>query len=188
MKLKHLAALPALVAAAACGSPKPAVLTIDPGVTSLYDMSTTTLEGAPFDLSAYRGRVALVVNVASRCGLTPQYEGLEQLYEEFEPRGFVLLAFPSNDFLGQEPGNAEEIRTFCTDEYGVTFPMFSKRPVTGEAMDEVYQFLTKEQDAPSWNFTKYLVDRDGKVLRRFGPRTAPDDAELRAAIEAALDA
>ena len=90
--------------------------------------------------------------------------------------------------MGQEPGSAEEIRTFCSENYGVTFPVFSKRPVTGEEMDEVYQFLTLEQEAPSWNFTKYLVGRDGQVLERYGPRTAPDDSQLRAAIEAALEA
>lgn len=185
--MKHaLLLFTALSFALGCSASKPTELSISPEVASLYQMSTATLEGVPFDLSAYEGRVALVVNVASRCGLTPQYEGLQELYDELEPRGFVVLAFPSNDFMGQEPGSAEEIRAFCSENYGVTFPVFSKRPVTGEDMDEVFQFLTLEQEAPSWNFTKYLVDRDGHVVRRFGPRTSPDDPALREAIEAAL--
>jgi len=158
------------------------------GAASLYDLEVSSLAGEPAALAAYRGQVALVVNTASKCGLTPQYAGLEALYREFAPRGFVVLGFPSNDFLGQEPGTAAEIREFCTVNYDVTFPLFAKVVVKGERKCAVYRLLTVELSEPSWNFTKYLVGRDGRVVARFGPRTAPDSAELRAAIEAALDA
>ena len=153
---------------------------------SLYDLATRTLEGQPADLAQYRGRVALVVNLASKCGLTPQYEGLEALYRELAPRGFVILGFPSNDFLGQEPGTPEEIRQFCSLNYGVTFPLFEKVQVKGDGRGEVYRLLTAELKEPDWNFTKYLVDAQGRVLYRFGPRTKPDDAEMRARIEELL--
>jgi len=155
---------------------------------SLWDLETRTLDGDPVALARYAGQVALVVNTASKCGLTPQYEGLEALYRELEPRGFVVLGFPSNDFLNQEPGTPAEIRRFCTTNYDVTFPLFAKIPVTGEGRDPIYRFLTRELEVPTWNFTKYLVGRDGRVLARFGPRTKPDDAGLRARIETALAA
>jgi glutathione peroxidase len=153
---------------------------------SFYALETRTLEGDPASLSDFEGRVALVVNVASKCGLTPQYEGLEALHREFSDRGFTVLGFPSNDFMNQEPGSPEEILAFCSDTYGVTFPMFEKVHVKGDAQDPVYQHLTRELEEPTWNFTKYLVDRDGRVLYRFPPRTAPDDTDLRAKIEQAL--
>lgn len=156
------------------------------GTGSLWEFSTRTLEGEPVSLAAYRGKVALVVNVASKCGLTPQYEGLEKLHEELAPSGFTVLGFPSNDFGAQEPGTAEQIRTFCSATYGVTFPMFEKRPVKGGAKDEVFRFLTQELEEPTWNFTKYLVAKDGRVRARFAPKTPPDDPELRAAIRQAL--
>ena len=155
-------------------------------VPSLYDLSTRTLDGAPVDLATYRGRVALVVNTASKCGLTPQYEGLEALHRELAPRGFVILGFPSNDFMGQEPGSAEEIRSFCSTRFDVTFPLFEKSVVKGEGKSEVYARLCVELDEPDWNFTKYLVDREGRVVARFGPRVKPDDPELRARIEVLL--
>jgi glutathione peroxidase len=153
---------------------------------SLFDLSTTSLEGAPAPLSEYAGRVCLVVNVASRCGLTPQYTALEALHEELAPKGFTVLGFPSNDFGAQEPGSPEQIRTFCATRYGVTFPLFSKRKVKGRGKDEVYRFLTRDLPDPSWNFTKYLVGRDGRVISRFDPKMPPTDAQLRNAIEAAL--
>lgn len=156
------------------------------GSGSLWDFSTRTLDGQPAPLSAYRGKVALVVNVASKCGLTPQYEGLEKLHEELAPRGFTVLGFPSNDFGGQEPGTAEEIRTFCSATYGVTFPMFEKRPVKGDAKDEIFRFLARELEEPTWNFTKYLVGKDGRVRARFAPKTPPEDPELQSAIRQAL--
>ncbi len=153
----------------------------------LWDFSVHTLEGAPAGLSDYQGQVALVVNVASKCGLTPQYKGLEALFRSRKDQGFVVLAFPSNDFMGQEPGTAEEIRFFCTENYDVTFPMFEKMKVKGEGKSEIYGFLTAGGlEDPSWNFTKFLVGKDGQVIARFAPKTAPDDAELTAAIDKAL--
>jgi glutathione peroxidase len=153
----------------------------------LWDYSVRTLEGAPASLSDYQGQVALVVNVASKCGLTPQYKGLEALYRSRNDQGFVILAFPSNDFMGQEPGTAEEIRFFCTENYDVTFPMFEKMKVKGEGKSEIYEFLTAGGlEDPSWNFTKFLVGKDGQVIARYAPKTAPDDAELTAAIDQAL--
>ena len=153
---------------------------------SFFALKTETLEGKPADLAEYAGKVALVVNVASKCGLTPQYEGLEKLYRELAPRGFVILGFPSNDFMGQEPGTPEEIREFCSVNYEVTFPLFAKRVVKGDDKDEVYRLLTAGLEEPTWNFTKYLVDAQGRVVHRFGPRTKPDDAEMRAKIDELL--
>lgn len=154
---------------------------------SLYDLTTRTLEGEERPLSEHAGKVALVVNVASKCGFTPQYAGLEALYRELAPRGFTVLGFPSNDFGFQEPGSAEKIRAFCSTKYDVTFPLYEKRHVKGKKKDDVYEFLTREQDEPSWNFTKYLVGRDGRVIARFDKKVKPEDPELRGAIEDALD-
>ncbi len=154
--------------------------------TSFYSLQTETLEGEPADLADYAGKVTLVVNVASKCGLTPQYAGLEKLYRELAPRGFVILGFPSNDFMGQEPGTAGEIREFCSRNYEVSFPLFAKRHVKGDDQDEVYRMLTASLEEPTWNFTKYLVDAQGRVVHRFGPRTKPDDAEMRKKIEELL--
>ncbi len=154
---------------------------------SFWDLETRTLAGEPVALGDWAGKVVLVVNVASKCGLTPQYEGLQAMHEELAGEDFAILAFPSNDFLGQEPGTPEEIRTFCSTNYGVEFPLFEKVVVKGEAKSEVYGFLTAGGlDEPSWNFTKYLVGRDGKVIARYAPKTAPDDPELRAAIAKAV--
>ena len=157
------------------------------GAGSLYDLKVTTLDGRPSDLSAYKGKVALVVNVASQCGFTPQYAGLEKLYRELAPKGVVILGFPSNDFGGQEPGTAEEIGQFCQKNYGVTFPMFAK-VVTKKGPDQssVYSFLGESGSLPQWNFSKYVVDKNGKVEAFFPSRVAPDAPELRAAIEKAL--
>jgi glutathione peroxidase len=153
---------------------------------SLYDLTTRTLEGEVADLSEYRGKVALVVNLASKCGLTPQYEQLEALYRELGPRGFVILGFPSNDFMGQEPGTPEEIRQFCSTRYDVTFPLFEKVKVKGEDKCEVYRLLTVRLQEPDWNFTKYLVDSQGNVVYRFSPRIKPDDEGLRAKVDQLL--
>ncbi len=154
---------------------------------ALWSQQTHTLAGEATSLEPWQGQVALVVNVASKCGLTPQYEGLEALYQELQGDGFVVLGFPSNDFMGQEPGTAEEIRSFCDTNYQISFPLFEKMPVKGEGKSELYQFLTAGGlEEPTWNFTKYLVDRQGKVLARFAPRTTPDDEEMRAAILAAI--
>jgi len=154
---------------------------------TLWAFTPNTLEGQPAPLTQWKGQVALVVNTASKCGLTPQYTGLETLYGDLKDRGFVVLGFPSNDFMGQEPGTADEIRTFCSTNYKVTFPLFAKVKVKGDGKDGLYAWLCGGGlEEPTWNFTKYLVGRDGKVIARFAPKTAPDDPELRAAIEKAL--
>jgi|SRR5262245_14305946 len=156
-------------------------------VTSFYDLKTRTLEGKPADLATYRGKVSLVVNVASKCGYTPQYEGLEKLHSELHDKGFNVLGFPSNDFGGQEPGTPEEIRTFCKLTYGVTFPMFEK-VVTGQGPEQspVYAFLWRSGNLPKWNFSKYVVGKDGHVLAFFPSAVTPEDPALRAAISKAL--
>ena len=158
----------------------------------IYDIPVATLAGEPGDLSALRGKVSLVVNVASRCGLTPQYAGLERLQEKYGPEGFSVVGFPCNQFAGQEPGTSEEIATFCSTTYGVSFPLYEKVEVNGSGQHPVYQELTQHPDADGtagdvqWNFEKFLVSRDGKVLGRFRPRVEPEDATITEAIEAAL--
>jgi len=157
------------------------------GSGSLYDLKTNTLAGNPADLGAYRGKVALVVNVASQCGYTSQYTGLETLYRDMAPKGVVLLGFPSNDFGGQEPGSAEEIQQFCKRTYDVTFPLFEKVVTkSGAGQSPVYAFLGESGALPAWNFSKYVVDKNGKVVAFFPSRVTPDAPELRAAIERAL--
>lgn len=155
---------------------------------TLWDLKTNTLAGKPADLAEWKGQVALVVNVASKCGLTPQYAGLQTLYGELKDDGFVILAFPSNDFMGQEPGTPAEIQEFCSTNYGVTFPMFEKVKVKGQDKGEIYTWLTSTGlEEPTWNFTKYLIGRDGKIIARYAPRSKPDDKEMIAAIRSALD-
>lgn len=137
--------------------------------------------------AAYGGEVLLVVNTASKCGFTPQYEGLEAMHAKYKDRGFEVLGFPSNDFMGQEPGSEAEIQEFCTLTYGVKFPMFEKVQVRGSTPTPLYADLIKATgEAPAWNFHKYLIDRSGKVIASFGSRTTPDDPKLVAAIEKAL--
>ena len=139
--------------------------------------------------ATYGGDVLLVVNTASKCGFTPQYEGLEAMYAKYKDQGFAVLGFPSNDFMGQEPGSEEDIQEFCTLTYGVKFPMFEKVQVRGDSPTPLYADLIKATgEAPGWNFHKYLVDRSGNVIASFGSRTTPDDAKLVAAIEKALAA
>lgn len=148
--------------------------------------------GDEVDLASYLGRVVLVVNVASKCGFTPQYAGLEALYQRFKGQGFVVLGFPANNFLWQEPGSDAEIAAFCSTRYQVTFPMFAKVSVRGRDMAPLYRSLTSiESGGPfagsiKWNFTKFLLGRDGKVRARFGPRTKPESAEVIRAVESAL--
>ena len=156
-------------------------------VQSLYDLKVNSLAGKPVDLGQYKGHVVLVVNVASQCGYTPQYAGLEQLYLNYKAKGFVILGFPANDFGHQEPGTPTEIAAFCSSKFNVTFPMFEK-VVTLKGTDQspVYQFLTTGFPAPSWNFCKYLVDPTGKVLKEFPSKVTPDAKELTDAIDAAL--
>lgn len=156
-------------------------------VTSLYDLKVNSLDGKPVDLAQYKGHVVLVVNVASHCGFTPQYAGLEKLYTNYKDKGFFILGFPSNDFGGQEPGTPQEIITFCTTKYNVDFPMFEKVVTKkGDAQSPVYQFLTTGFPQPSWNFCKYLIDPTGKVLKFFPSKVKPDDKELTDAIDEAL--
>ena len=162
-------------------------------MSDLLDLPVTTLDGEPTTLGALTaGRAALVVNVASRCGLTPQYGQLEALQQEYADRGFTVLGVPCNQFAGQEPGTAEEISTFCSATYGVTFPMTEKVEVNGDDAAPLYRQLTEVPDAAGeagpvqWNFEKFLLSADGRVLGRFRPRTEPGSAEVRAAIEAAL--
>jgi len=153
---------------------------------SIYDLELASLAGETVDMTVYRGTVTLVVNTASKCGLTPQYEGLEALHRELSPQGFAVLGFPANDFLGQEPGSADEIARFCRKTYDVTFPLFAKSTVKGEDRSEVFRILAAELEEPTWNFTKYVVGKDGRVIARFGPRTKPDSPRLRDTIERAL--
>jgi glutathione peroxidase len=162
-------------------------------MSNLRDLPVTTLSGEPTTFGALTGgRVALVVNVASKCGLTPQYEKLEQLQQELGGDSFTVLGFPCNQFGGQEPGSSEEIATFCSTTYGVSFPMTAKVEVNGDARDPVYDVLTAHADAEGaagdiqWNFEKFVVGRDGAVLGRFRPLVEPDDGALRACIDAAL--
>lgn len=156
-------------------------------VTSLYDLKVQALNGSPADLGTYRGKVTLVVNVASRCGYTPQYEGLEQLYLEFRDQGLVVLGFPSNDFGGQEPGTAEEIASFCKLNYGVSFPLFEKTVTkAGAGQSPVYAFLGGSGHLPGWNFSKYVVDKQGRVTAFFPSQVTPGAPEVRAAITQAL--
>jgi len=158
-------------------------------VTSLYDLTTQTLQGQPADLAAYRGKVTLVVNVASECGYTPQYEGLEQLHRELSPKGFAVLGFPSNDFGGQEPGTAQQIAEFCRKNYGVTFPLFAKLSTKpGPNQSPVYKLLGTTGNLPGWNFSKYVIGKDGKVIAFFPSAVTPDAPELRSAIARAMAA
>jgi len=178
--------------------------------SSLYDIPVARIDGTPSSLGEYAGKVLLVVNVASKCGLTPQYEGLEALYRTYRDRGLVVLGFPANDFAGQEPGTEAEIETFCRSTYGVEFPMFAKIAVTGPERHPLYDALIAarpeaafkadsallkrlppreaEPGGIHWNFEKFLVGRDGAVVGRFAPDTTPEDETIVAAIETALSA
>ena len=154
---------------------------------SFYDIETKALDGKPGNLAQYKGKVALVVNVASKCGYTPQYAGLEKLYRELQPKGVVVLGFPSNDFGGQEPGTAEEIATFCKTTYDVTFPLFEKGVTkAGPTQSPIYQYLGASGNLPAWNFSKYVIGKDGKIVAFFPSKVTPDAPELRAAIDKAL--
>jgi glutathione peroxidase len=159
---------------------------------SVHDFTMTDIDGNEVDLGQYRGKVLLLVNVASKCGFTGQYEGLQDLYETYKDRGFVILGFPANNFMGQEPGTNAEIKQFCSTTYGVTFPMFAKISVKGSDQHPLYRFLTDKATNPehggkiSWNFNKFLVDRGGRIVNRFGSRTKPQDKEVIEAVEAAL--
>lgn len=179
-------------------------------MTAIQDIPLKTIRGEDASLSDYAGKVLLIVNVASKCGLTPQYEGLETLYRDYRERGLVVMGFPANDFAGQEPGSNDEIESFCTTNFGVDFPMFEKIVATGPDKHPLYAELTSAMPAKSgdaatfrdrlrgygmtptedpevlWNFEKFVIDRDGAVVARFSPDTAPDDPALVAAVEKAL--
>ena len=159
--------------------------------SSVYDFSLPSIDGQPASLSTYKGKVVLMVNVASKCGYTPQYAALQSTYEKYKDQGFVILGFPANNFGAQEPGTNAEIKTFCSTKYNVTFPMFSKISVKGSDAAPLYQFLTEKANPAvageiKWNFTKFLVDRNGKVVQRFEPAVTPDSPEVLAAIEKLL--
>ena len=157
---------------------------------TIYDIPLKDIDGTETSLNAYKGKVLLIVNVASKCGLTPQYKGLEALQQKYKDKGFTVLGFPCNDFNGQEPGSNSEIKEFCTSKYNVTFPMFDKLHVKGAEQHALYKELSgKSATYPGdvkWNFGKFLVGRDGKVLKRFEPSLKPESAELDQAIEEAL--
>ena len=154
---------------------------------SFYALKTKSLDGKPADLAQYKGKVSLVVNVASKCGYTPQYEGLEKLQREMKGKGFNVLGFPSNDFGGQEPGSAEEIATFCRLTYDVTFPMFEKLVTKrGPGQSPIYAFLGTSGKLPAWNFSKYVIDKQGRIAAFFPSEVTPEDPALRAAIAKAL--
>ena len=159
--------------------------------SGVYSFTLSSIDGKPAPLADYKGKVVLLVNVASQFGYTPQYSALEAIYEKYKDQGFVILGFPANNFGAQEPGTNEEIKTFCTRKYSVTFPMYSKISVKGADQAPLYGYLTKETGAGiagdiKWNFTKFLVDRDGKVVQRFEPAVTPDSKEVTAAIEKQL--
>jgi glutathione peroxidase len=157
--------------------------------TSVYDFTLNSIDGQPVALNSYKGKVLLLVNVASRCGYTPQYSALESVYEKYKDRGLVIIGFPANNFGAQEPGTNQEIKTFCTRKYNVSFPMMSKVSVKGGDQTPLYKYLTsapKTGGEIQWNFTKFLVDRDGNVVSRFEPATTPDSPEVIGAIEKTL--
>jgi len=159
---------------------------------TVYDFTLNSIDGQPTPLSSFKGKIVLLVNVASRCGYTPQYAGLEALYEKYKDRGFVIVGIPANNFGAQEPGKNEEIKTFCTSKYNVTFPMMAKVSVKGSDITPLYAFLTDKSAHPStggeigWNFTKFLVGPDGTVIARFDSAVEPNSKELTSAIEKAL--
>jgi glutathione peroxidase len=159
---------------------------------SIYDFTMRTIDGDHVSLKSYQGKVVLLVNVASKCGFTPQYAGLEALYEKYKDRGLVIVGVPANNFMSQEPGTDEEIKKFCSNKYNVTFPMMSKVSVLGDDKTPLYVFLTGKETDPQfagdikWNFTKFLFDRNGNPVARFEPNVTPDSTQVTAAIESAL--
>ncbi|HEY6487724.1 MAG: glutathione peroxidase [Terracidiphilus sp.] len=159
---------------------------------SIYDFTMKSIDGQPVSLNSYHGKVVLLVNVASRCGFTPQYTGLESVYEKYKDRGLVIVGVPANNFAQQEPGTNEEIKKFCSTKYNVSFPMMAKVSVLGDDETPLYRFLTDKSTSPKvagdikWNFTKFLFDRNGNPVARFEPAVTPDSPEVTAAIEATL--
>src|SRR3984957_10643777 len=162
------------------------------GDKTIYDFALNSIDGQPAPLAAYKGHVMMLVNVASRCGFTPQYTALESIYEKYKERGFVIIGIPANNFGAQEPGTNQEIKTFCQSKYNVTFPMMSKVSVKGDDKAALYQYLTDKSANPKtggdiqWNFTKFLVGPDGEIIARFEPKITPESPEVMGAIEKAL--
>jgi glutathione peroxidase len=169
-----------------------AAATLQARAASIYDFTISSIDGRPVSLESYKGKVVLLVNVASKCGFTPQYAALEAVYEKYKDRGLVIVGIPANNFAQQEPGTNEEIKAFCSRKYNVSFPMMSKVSVKGDDQTPLYKFLTDTSTDPQfagdikWNFTKFLFDRNGKAVARFEPATTPDSPQVTAAIEAAL--
>ncbi len=155
---------------------------------AVLNYTVKDIDGNDYDLAKLKGKVVLLVNVASKCGYTPQYKGLESLYEQYKDKGFVIVGFPANNFKGQEPGSNEEIKQFCTSKYNVTFPMMSKISVKGDDMHPLYKQLTDATGQVTWNFNKFLVGKDGKLIEHFDSKVKPDDAKLTGAIDSALAA
>ena len=156
------------------------------GAGSVYDYQLKTIDGASLPLAEYKGKVVLLLNVASQCGYTPQYSGLQRIWEKYKDRGLILLGVPANNFGHQEPGTEAEIKTFCQRKYSVTFPMASKVSVTGDDAAPLYQYLGKNAGPPKWNFTKYLIGKNGQIIHRFDSKVEPESPELTSAIESAL--
>lgn len=160
------------------------ILSVSPSDNSIYQFKVKDIEGKDFDFSTLKGKKIMIVNTASKCGLTPQYEELEKLYQEYKDKNFVIVGFPANDFMSQEPGSNEEIASFCKKNYGVSFPMMSKISVKGDDMAPIYKFLTNkaqnglEDSKVKWNFQKYLINTDGKLVKVIPPTTTPYDAEI----------
>ena len=179
--------LPFAVCAVAAIAAAPQSSSSSGTAASFYDLKTSYLDGKPADLGVFRGKVTLAVNVASKCGFTPQYEGLEKLNRELAGKGFAVLGFPSNDFGGQEPGTAKEIADFCKLTYDVTFPMFSKLVTKpGSEQSPIYKFLGTSGHLPAWNFSKYVIGKDGRIVAFFPSEVTPESPELRRAITRAL--
>ena len=182
--------LSALAAAVGCLSIAMAASTKAHHDPSIYDFKVPNIDGKSVSLAKYKGKVLLVVNVASHCGYTPQYEGLEALYKAKKKKGLEILGFPANNFGAQEPGTEAEIKQFCTSKFGVTFPMFSKISVKGDDEHPLYKWLISQSDRPNddieWNFSKFVIGKDGKVVARFRSKSAPDSPEVLAAIDAAM--
>ena len=191
-QLWFILAVIALFSAVSGGEDKKESQKKEKQMAGIYDFKVKDIDGNDVNLADYKGKVLLIVNVASKCGFTPQYQGLQKLYSEYKDRGFEILAFPSNDFMGQEPGTNEQIKTFCQLNYQVSFPLFSKISVKGENIHPLYKFLTDKGANPkfggpiTWNFNKFLIDGKGNIVNRFDSKTEPQSPEIIKAIEEAL--
>jgi glutathione peroxidase len=192
VKLLSILSIIAVLSAVSGGEDKKESLKEQAQMTSIYDFTAADINGNDVNLADYKGKVLLIVNVASKCGFTPQYKGLQKLYTRYKDRGFEILAFPSNDFMDQEPGTNEQIKTFCQLNYQVDFPLFSKISVKGESIHPLYKFLTDKSTNPkfaggiTWNFNKFLIDRKGNIVNRFDSKTDPQSPAVIKALEESL--